>query len=75
MPGQTTPSTGSATKPSNSAPPSSAHFAKSDPLLLDLNPAVMEIRQACDEPARKLTVLRAVRARSGPLPEGREQSR
>src|SRR5574338_1280693 len=45
MPNQTTPSTGPTTK----SPVSSAPFAKPDPLLLDLNPAVMEIHQACDE--------------------------
>lgn len=49
MADQTVPISIPAAKPPNSAPPSSAPFAKPDRLLLDLNPAVMEIRQACDE--------------------------
>jgi hypothetical protein len=65
MPDQTTPSASPTTKS-----PSPAPLAEPDPRLLDLNPAVMEIRQACDERARRRTVLCAVRARSGPLPEG-----
>ncbi len=37
------------TEPPALPPPSSAPLAKPDPRLLDLNAAVMEIRQACDE--------------------------
>lgn len=44
MPDQTTPSASPISKA-----PSSAPLAEPDPRLLDLNPAVMEIRQACDE--------------------------
>ncbi|WHZ21435.1 MAG: hypothetical protein OJF47_000547 [Nitrospira sp.] len=49
MADQTAPIMNPAVQPPNAASQSFAPFARPDPLLLDLNPAVMEIRQACDE--------------------------